>query len=264
MNGAPSSILTSLGASPTLYASSPFIFAGCPRSFVGPGCSMIDVSGERRCSSGQRRELARPTCRSQVAGYYDMFPELTYFERRERRAELRAAVSEVHGIALAALVCVLSGVPAYLLYVFYLSSLGWPRWLETLVLLVVLAMAALVGSYLVLKTRIQRVLRRRLFARGIRLCEQCGYNLYGLADQLCPECGWAADKPMPLSRTGRFLLSAGLLLSTAALVVGLPWSLVSGRFGPTQVVSFLFYITILCYCRNRLKTDSGNRMTENH
>ena len=36
-------------------------------------------------------------------------------------------------------------------------------------------------------------IRRELIKRGILICQRCGYNLTGLAEPRCPECGTTFD-----------------------------------------------------------------------
>ncbi|MCB9854113.1 MAG: hypothetical protein H6818_00390 [Phycisphaerales bacterium] len=52
------------------------------------------------------------------------------------------------------------------------------------------------SSYVILRIRrrsIQRHLRRRLIASGVPICLHCGYDLRGLQDARCPECGRSFD-----------------------------------------------------------------------
>jgi hypothetical protein len=45
------------------------------------------------------------------------------------------------------------------------------------------------GAMIVYRTRIRKQLRRDLCARGIPVCLHCGYNLLGVFQGRCPECG---------------------------------------------------------------------------
>lgn len=61
----------------------------------------------------------------------------------------------------------------------------------TLASIVVLALGAL--QFILMfgyhRRKVRPRLRELLAERGILLCESCGYNLTGIADGICPECG---------------------------------------------------------------------------
>lgn len=94
-----------------------------------------------------------------------------------------------------------SGLP--LLYeacvVVFLGSLCWladrhnlPLWLLLTAVIVAIPIL-LVGRYWAIKSRVQRSVRTWLVQQGYPLCVRCGYDLRGLTDPRCPECGSRFD-----------------------------------------------------------------------
>lgn len=82
----------------------------------------------------------------------------------------------------------------------------------------------LIGLHLVLvlATGIWRLRARRRRARG--RCASCGYNLRGLQEDVCPECGWSAGDrarrpPLVMRHPGRILMVIGGVVVILALVV---------------------------------------------
>ncbi len=115
------------------------------------------------------------------------YPELKALSsRKEREDMLRLARTELllsPGYISRFIVAILF-VLLYSVFCIYFSlSTNW-FYLPTIAIL-------FYGPLSISLTRnsVRRNLRTRLWVKGIRFCEKCGYDLRSISDSICPECG---------------------------------------------------------------------------
>ncbi len=120
-----------------------------------------------------------------------LFPDLERFptdQSRRKALSLALAEGRMHWrywLAVAGIVA------AEVWFWFSMRRLGIPGAWRGLVGWLAVAVTVLACWLVVLsfKKRIRRSLWRSLADHGIPCCTSCGYNLRGLADARCPECG---------------------------------------------------------------------------
>ncbi len=137
-------------------------------------------------------------------------PELGLFEpgERQRRALHRAAKNWQTNL------CTLALAAGFLLNTFYLlpllcSHYGLPTGIVYTINILASSLSALSGIWLT-RSRIRRRLRQELINDGFAICGPCGYDLRGLSESRCPECGAPFDKKLFADRPA--LLDRGLKL----------------------------------------------------
>jgi fructose-specific phosphotransferase system IIC component len=64
-----------------------------------------------------------------------------------------------------------------------------PQWLPGVVTAFITSLTSVLVVHVVWRGPLQAQIRRELNERGIPLCIRCGYNLTGLTQPRCPECG---------------------------------------------------------------------------
>ena len=134
--------------------------------------------------------------------YARIAPEITLFESAEKaRAAVRAFRrsnwrSRRFWLALLLLMVAIGAVVAVLEFVAlpFFRRHGAPSWL-------VGAAAGFVGGasfgywmQIAMRRPLRRYLRETLVAAGVPVCLSCGYNLRGLTEPRCPECGAPFDE----------------------------------------------------------------------
>lgn len=128
--------------------------------------------------------------------------ELTYLETA---ADRKAAWKQVHGAiykskqrhGLRLLVLILVIVPVSLfsrrlLEPFLMRTGGLSKTAIEFIryaLLIIAAIACTFAALWLLRRQYQKRLREYLLNKGIPVCLHCGYNLSGLTEPRCPECG---------------------------------------------------------------------------
>ena len=70
-----------------------------------------------------------------------------------------------------------------------LARMWLPGLLVVLMVMVFNIALGLFGWYVIWHAPFRRELRRGLIARGFPICLHCGYDLTGLSEPRCPECG---------------------------------------------------------------------------
>ena len=131
--------------------------------------------------------------------------DLASFGTREAQDEAWKAIkknvnSDWRGLILSILSMVpglcLVGIPPYVLGVLYpgwtLDHMGFAR-----MLFLSSGIGGMLVMYavpvLILRPRVRRLTREYLNAHGLPICLHCGYNLRGLSQPRCPECGRAFE-----------------------------------------------------------------------
>lgn len=123
-----------------------------------------------------------------------LFPELKLLETTKDRRELLTAVERRTvglGKRIALVVALAVVVGSLCAATLYTLSRWWPIPQSTWGAI----SGAIVGGTSALSVQIfwrrplQREIRRELNRRGVPICVRCGYNLHGLAEPRCPECG---------------------------------------------------------------------------
>jgi len=125
--------------------------------------------------------------------YCRLFPELQLFytlaARNQAMDRAQKTLSRTLGyglVMLAWFVC----IEAVMLTV---QAFTAPLWAACVGFTVAISAPVSTGFWL-FRRRIQRSLRRQLIDRGVPVCLKCGYQLRGLMDPRCPECGEAFDE----------------------------------------------------------------------
>ena len=123
-------------------------------------------------------------------------PELGLFEPadRQRRALSRAAGNWQTNLCMSALGA------GFLLNTFYLlpllcSHYNLPTGIVDPINILVSSPIVLLGIWLT-RRHIRRRLRQELINDGVAICERCGYDLRGLTESRCPECGAPFDEKL--------------------------------------------------------------------
>ncbi len=164
-------------------------------------CPKCNCEIEKWMEGGSPPELCQSCGHDLRAGRFSLdmrlwrrwCPELDLFPPQERgRALKRASNSWQHTLSL---------VPIQLLIIFAAerlvqilrTTLPLPPWVAYV--LVALMMVGLVTWAVSLTTgRIRRELRQQLIDAGFAICGPCGYDLRGLTEPRCPECGAPFDE----------------------------------------------------------------------
>ena len=124
-----------------------------------------------------------------------MYPELTLVASEvERKAAYKAARKQVEYswsmwvvVAVVFVLVGLVGVP--IAHSRIVNALPVPHWLSSAVVLTVSVLTCIWGVETAFRRPVRRALRSELNRRGYAVCERCGYNLTGLTEPRCPECG---------------------------------------------------------------------------
>ena len=123
------------------------------------------------------------------------FPEL---ERFKMEAERKAAWRKSMSPAVAILYAIVFLAPLTCLSVWIrrnvLNLVDVPWWVGPVVSGATVGGCMTTGVIWLERRRIRRSLRNQLNERGIRVCMKCGYDLCGLPEPRCPECGTAFDR----------------------------------------------------------------------
>ena len=118
--------------------------------------------------------------------YSRVFPELDLFPSKTvRRQVVRSTMSSAYVAGGMAACLVLVG--AIILY--RAGTLGDLKWFGVVVVFVTAVTCGCGGFVTLWRKRIRRRLRIALNQLGVRTCLQCGYDLRGLTESRCPECG---------------------------------------------------------------------------
>lgn len=125
------------------------------------------------------------------------YPELEFFSTDdERRKALRQARKERNRSPRFWLIHVCAATLAAIVgYQLFVASGPVGRFVETFARGYLAVFAALAGfpvgfciAWLFRRT-VRDSLRRQLVERSVPICLKCGYNLHGLIEPRCPECG---------------------------------------------------------------------------
>jgi hypothetical protein len=127
--------------------------------------------------------------------WYRICPELRYFKSRDGLREAKRAFRNHRFYkrrvwALAAVVAVVCGGMSAVA-IRWLVSIGLSMWLAMIINTVACAIFGSLASLFLWYRPYVRFLRHYLQGRGVAVCLKCGYNLRGLAEPRCPECGSA-------------------------------------------------------------------------
>ncbi len=124
-----------------------------------------------------------------------LFPELTRLKTQKERRKLLAA-AERRGVGSGKRIAFILLVTAIC---FAALGLLWRWWPQAESMSGAAVTGAIAGGMATLTAQVlwrrplQREIRRELNSRGIPLCVHCGYDLTGLPERRCPECGTPFD-----------------------------------------------------------------------
>ncbi len=123
-----------------------------------------------------------------------LFPELTMLaSEAERRNLVTAADQQTVGwgrrLTFVVVVAVIVGGGGGFVLGTLLKSWALPNWLIGVFTCTICVTASLLGVQLFWRKPLRAYIRRELNQRGIPVCLHCAYNLTGLPEPRCPECG---------------------------------------------------------------------------
>ncbi len=127
-----------------------------------------------------------------------LYPELRLFESREQVREAKRAWAGHSGIvnrrmlAVIVIIVLVVGTSAAFFTV-GVKSLGAPDWLATMLNVLLSALLAASITAIGWHRPYIRFVRRWLCGQGVPVCLKCGYDLRGLTDPRCPECGTVVE-----------------------------------------------------------------------
>jgi hypothetical protein len=127
--------------------------------------------------------------------YRRLFPELMEFETDRARDDAwdRAVAAVLRSVSYYSMVVLLLG--PLLGGLILVAILKWvPRYLQLPTALVIMAAVGAGLPLIAFRWRVRRVLRQHLDTQSGLICRDCGYNLTGLTEPRCPECGRPFDK----------------------------------------------------------------------
>ena len=75
---------------------------------------------------------------------------------------------------------------------FWQTSIGLSRWVAFAADKGLLLLGVLAFSYMMQRGK-SRFVRQYLHDRGVPICTNCGYDIHGLPEPRCPECGQPFD-----------------------------------------------------------------------
>jgi len=134
-----------------------------------------------------------------------LYPELRFLKTREARKAAQKAFGQrpkhVWKVMLGVIPISITAAAVSIAIMRMMLWLGVSIWLGTLINALIWAIfGAFAGAFFWRRPYIL-FLRRYLQDQGVPVCLKCGYDLRGLNDPRCPECGEAFDerllKPMP-------------------------------------------------------------------
>lgn len=136
--------------------------------------------------------------------YARVLPELTRFDsadeaRAALRAHMRQAVrSPAVWLRICLMIAGLIGGTSLLVYLAipYLGAHGAPPWLVGGLTGFLVGGSAGYGANVVFRRPLRRYLRNVLVEKGVPICLPCGYDLRGLPEPRCPECGEPFDRAL--------------------------------------------------------------------
>ena len=182
-----------------------------------------------------------------------LFPELGHFPNaKARRQALSRATAEVHGLAWVVAFALVAGLVGYWSLAPLARLLSIPPVAAYLGLALFIGVSATALFVVAFRTRIRRSLRRQVEDQGVRLCLACGYDLRLLPHDRCPECGATQQSAPPVGPLGRAMLWVGLLGAATVLAVGVPWTVLSGRFHWTHLTAVGLWAYVAYACRRKL------------
>ena len=126
-------------------------------------------------------------------------PELAFFDSHESakngsiRAMRRLRKQIVYIVYLAFLLLPVIGAPQLPGVSNLWNALSASPWLRRTLIALYSFIVTIVGWKMTLRDRYRRLLREELIQLGVPICVHCGYDLRGLTESRCPECGRAFD-----------------------------------------------------------------------
>ena len=125
-----------------------------------------------------------------------LFPELALFENNsERDSAWKKSYPGKLGLLLMAVVML--STESIMLLLLRLSYEHFPELASSYASrMVALGVGAFLGglaTLVIMRSIVHRNLRTQLVKQGVKICVKCGYNLHGLTEPRCPECGTPFD-----------------------------------------------------------------------
>jgi len=121
------------------------------------------------------------------------FPELDLYPRDERGHALRRAGNNWKNTMIQVPIVLVGFITIKYFGSILQSSLSLSVWAASSIEGLMLVGLILWGLWLT-RGRVRRKLRQELIDAGFAICGPCGYNLHGLTESRCPECGAPFDK----------------------------------------------------------------------
>lgn len=134
---------------------------------------------------------------SMLSFYEKLFPELLLFEPgKDRRRMKRLMIRNSRTVTAYIFFAVFCVFMVQSILQSTLAQLGLPHWAVTLSGSLS-AGAVVYATIWVSRRKIRRYLREQLVKKGVSVCLECGYQLRGLVEPRCPECGTGFEMRLP-------------------------------------------------------------------
>jgi len=130
--------------------------------------------------------------------WYRQYPELRFFKSRDELKEVKRAFRKIAFKDRRARLLILTLIAtsaALFIFVFeWLNSFGLAQWLVFLINTLFWAIVGGCAGFFIWHRPYIRFVRQYLQDRGVAVCLRCGYDLRGLTEPRCPECGEPFDE----------------------------------------------------------------------
>lgn len=193
-----------------------------------------------------------------------MLAELSRFSGlRAKTRAINRAFGAIHGLlAITLFVLLIASVMSFGTYVWAVEPLGLSGTGQALFFIVFVVFTTGLLVLLLVGRFIQQHLRQQIIEGGHPICLHCGYDLQGLAIDLCPECGDAFKRKTRDALAVRVLLWVGLFFAALQIFGVLPLAWHAGTLRWQHAPAVLCWLLLGGHCYRRIRVEGFTTDTE--